>query len=38
MGLEANEELEGKTWDERFEWVTKLKDEGNKFFKEAKYE
>jgi hypothetical protein len=31
-------ELRGKTWDARFTWVTEVKDQGNKMFKEEKYE
>ena len=38
MGLEATAELEGKNWDERFDWVSNLKDQGNQYFKETKYE
>lgn len=38
MGAEVANELRGKTWDDRFAWITDIKDRGNKLFKEEKYD
>lgn len=38
MGSEVAEELKGKSWDERFSWVNKVKDQGNQLFKDHKFE
>lgn len=32
MGAEVANELRGKSWDERFAWITAVKDRGNKLF------
>lgn len=38
MGAEVANELRGKTWDARFQWVSDAKDKGNKLFKDEKYD
>ena len=37
-GAEVANELRGKSWDERYQWVGEAKERGNKKFKEEKYE
>ena len=37
MGAEVANELRGKSWDERYEWVVKVKEQGNVLFKGEKY-
>lgn len=32
-GADVANELRGKTWDQRFQWVSEVKEQGNKFFK-----
>lgn len=38
VAAEVAEELKDKSWDERFDWITSIKDEGNKFVKTCEYE
>ena len=33
MGEDAKSELEGKNWEERYDWILKQKEEGNKLYK-----
>ena len=33
MGQDAKQELEGKNWEERYDWIVKNKEDGNKHFK-----
>ena len=36
MGAQVANELRGKSYDDRFNWIMQVKDEGNKLFKEEK--
>lgn len=36
MGADVANELRGKSWDDRFAWILKVKDEGNLLFKGEK--
>ena len=36
MGADVANELRGKSWDERYAWILKIKDEGNVLFKAEK--
>ena len=38
MGADVANELRGKSWDARFQWVSEIKEKGNKLFKEDKYD
>ena len=37
MGAEVANELRGQSWDQRYEWVVKIKEQGNLLFKSEKY-
>ena len=38
MGAEVANELSGKNWDERYQWISQAKEKGNKLFKEEKHD
>lgn len=38
VGAEVANELRGKTWDARFQWVSEAKEGGNQLFKTEKYD
>jgi hypothetical protein len=37
MGAEVANELRGSSWDNRVQWINKVKETGNQQFKEEKY-
>ena len=38
VAAEVANEMRGKSWDDRFKWVHSIKEEGNKLFKQEKYD
>ena len=38
MGVEVAQELHGSTWQERYDWIMKVKTEGNEYFKRGIYD
>lgn len=38
VGAEVANEMRGKTWEQRFSWISGVKDTGNQLFKKEKYD